>query len=116
MPGSFTLLTSNSQKQILISKGHSGYSKSALLSAAAKYAKALCVPTAHVDFKDTKLLSEANVLCEPQLGLGSILREFAVQENPDRWMLCRALRALQEPALVLLDTYEKASETNELVE
>jgi hypothetical protein len=115
-PAVLHLLTSDSQKRILMFKGHSGYSKSAMLCAAARYAKAMRVSTAYVDFKDTKLLSEANVLRELQLGLGCVLPEFAAQKDPDRWTLRQALRTLREPALILLDTYEKASETKELVE
>ena len=44
-PAVLHLLTSNSYKRILIFEGPSGYSKSALLGAAEKYAKALCVTT-----------------------------------------------------------------------
>ena len=115
-PAVLGLLTSDSHKRLLMFKGPSGYGKSALLGAAAKYAKVLRVPTAYVDFKDTTLLSEANVLRELKAGLGRVLPEFAAQKDPDRWSLRQALQALREPALILLDTYEQASETKELAE
>ena len=115
-PAVLNLLTSDSHKRILMFKGPSGCSKSALLGAAARYARTLRVPTAYVDFKDTALLSEANVLRELRTALGDVLPGFAVQKDPDRWTLRQALRVLQEPALIVLDTYEKASGTKELVE
>jgi hypothetical protein len=97
-------------------QGPSGYSKSALLGAAARYAKTLRVPTAYVDFKDTRMLSEKNVLRELQSGLGGVLADFAAHANPDRWTLRQALRASLGAVLILLDTYEKAAETKERVE
>jgi hypothetical protein len=115
-PAVLGLLTSDSHKRLLMFKGPSGYGKSALLGAAAKYAKLLRIPTAYVDFKDTALLSEANVLRQLKAGLGRLLPEFAAQKDPDRWTLHQALHALQEPALILLDTYEQASKTKELSE
>lgn len=115
-PAVLGLLTQDSPKRILMFHGPSGYSKSALLTAAANYAKALQVPKAYVDFKDTMLLSEANVLREIQMGLSGVLPGFAAQASPDRWKLRQALQNLHEPALVLLDTYEKAAETKDLVE
>jgi hypothetical protein len=107
------LFTSDSQKRILIFKGPSNYSKSSLLNAADLYAKALHVPTAYVDFKDTKLLTEANVLLELKSRVGSVLPEFEAQ--PNRWRLQKALGKLQQPVLILLDTYERATETSKLV-
>jgi hypothetical protein len=111
------LLTLHSSKQILIFHGPSGYSKTALLSAVAKYAKALKAPTAYVDFKDTSLLSEANVCREIELGLNRLLPGFvARQGDPDPWMVRQALRSLQDPALILMDTYERAAETKDLAD
>ena len=51
-----------------------------------------------------------------QLSLGRVLPEFAAQKKPDEWTLLRALWKLKEPPLILLDQYERASETKELVE
>jgi hypothetical protein len=115
-PAALNLLTSNSAKRILLFKGPSGYSKSALLGAPDKYAKSMHVPTAYVDFKDSKLLNEANVLRELQLGLGPVLPGFAAQKDPERWTLRQALRGSAGAALILLDSYEYVSETKELVE
>jgi glycosyltransferase involved in cell wall biosynthesis len=115
-PAVLWLLTSDSRKRLLMFKGPSAYGKSALLGAATKYAKLLRVPTVYVDFKDPTLLSVANVLRELQVGLARVLPEFAAQKNPDRWTLRQALQALREPALILLDAYEVASETKELSE
>ncbi len=115
-PAVLQLLTVDSAKQILMFEGRSGFSKSALLSAAEKYAKALQVPTAYVDFKVTMLLSEANVVRQIQSGLGRALPGFAAEKEPDRWKLRQSLQGLGEPALILLDTYEKVAETKDLVE
>lgn len=99
----------------LMLEGPSGFSKSALLRAAARYAKILAVPTVYLDFKDTLFLIEINVLRELQLGLGKALPAFAAQKEPTGWTFRQALRAFQEPVLIFLDTYEKAAETKELV-
>ena len=64
-----------------------------------------------MDFKNPKLLSEANVLRELKIGLGRVLPEFGAQKDPDRWTLRQALRVLQKPALILLDSYENAKKT-----
>jgi hypothetical protein len=50
-PAVLHLLTSNSQNRILMFKGRSGFSKTALLCAAGRYAKALRVSSAYVDFQ-----------------------------------------------------------------
>jgi hypothetical protein len=115
-PAVLRLLTADSPKRILMFYGPSGFSKSALLGAAAKYAKALQVLTVYVDFKDTMLLHEKNVLLEIQLGLRRVLPGFASQGDPDRWKLGLALGTLRDPVLILLDTYEKAAATKDLVE
>ncbi len=115
-PAVLRLLTAGAPVRILVFKGPSGFSKSALLRTAARYAKTLTVPTAYVDFKDTKLLTETNVLRELQLGLVDALPAFSQMKEPDRWSPRQALRALQGPALILLDTYENAKETKDLVE
>jgi hypothetical protein len=111
------LLTVGAPKRILMFKGPSGFSKSALLDAAARYAKKLLqVPVVYVDFKVSKLLIEANALRELQFGLASVLPGFATAKEPDRWVLRRALRELKQPALIVLDTYERVTETKDLVE
>jgi TIR domain len=68
-PGIQTLMTAGAAKRILIFKGPSGHSKSALLNAAFRYAKILRVPTGYVDFKDTTFLSQPNVLKRLRLDL-----------------------------------------------
>lgn len=115
-PAVLKLLTADATKRILVFQGPSGYSKSALLGAAAKYARALRAPVAYVDFKDTKLLNEANVLREIQSGLGLLLGGSMTQKDPDRWALRQALKASPAAALILFDTYEKAVGTKELIE
>jgi len=113
-PAVLQLLTSDAAKRILIFKGPSGYSKSALLGAAAKYAKNFRVPTAYVDFNDTNLLIEANVVREFQSAFSRVLPAFAAQKGADRWALRQALRSLEGGALILLDSYEEAAEAKEL--
>jgi hypothetical protein len=115
-PGIQTLMTANAAKRILIFKGPSGYGKSALLNSAFRYAKILQVPTAYVDFKDTQFLHQPNVLKRLRLDLGAVLPAFAAAKEPDPWTLLEALRQLSSPVLMLLDTYEKITETRELLE
>lgn len=115
-PAVLRMLTSSSLKRILLFHGPTGHSKSALLGAAEKYARALHIPTAYVDFKDSKLLNEVHVLRELQLALGRVMPGFAAQKDPDRWALRQALRELPGAALILLDSFEYAAETKELLE
>lgn len=107
------LMTEGAAKRILIFKGPSGHSKSALLTAAFRYAKILRVPTAYVDFKDTTFLNQNNVLKRLRLDLGAVLPTFT---EPDPWKLLEALRKLSSPILILLDTYERATESKELAD
>ncbi len=115
-PAIQTLMTAGSDKSILMFKGPSGYSKSALLNAAENYAKTLGVPAAYVDFKNSDLRSQTKFLRPLQLHLGAVLPEFAAAKEPDPWMLLQALHKSSSPALILLDTYEKITEIKELVE
>jgi TIR domain-containing protein len=115
-PAVLQLLTDQTGKRILMFHGPSGYSKSAVLRAAAKYAKGIGIPIAYVDFNDTKLLNEINALRELQSNLGHVLPGFAAVKDPDRWTLRQALRAQKGAILILLDTYEKATQIKELAE
>lgn len=107
------LLTAGSRRRILLFKGASGHGKSVLLSAATAYARLLGVPQAYVDFKNTQHLQQANVLRTLRLDIGGALPCFA--QTPDAWTLLEGLRRLTTPLLIVLDTYEKVVETNELV-
>jgi hypothetical protein len=113
-PAVLLLLTAQAARRILIFKGPSGFSKSALLQAAERYARLLRVPKSYVDFKDSALLNEANVLAKLAADLGHQLPGFAAVNT--RFGLSRALRATRQPLLILLDTYERAAETKELRE
>ena len=110
------LMTVNAAKRILMLKGPSGYSKSALLDAAARYAKILCLPVAYVDFKVTLLLSPTGFLKCLRLDLGTLLPGFAVAQELDPWALLEALRRLSSPVLIVLDTYDKIIAIRELVD
>ncbi len=109
-----TLMTAGAAKRILIFKGQSGYSKTALLDAAARYAKVLSVPVAYVDFK--ALSNRADVLQVLRLELGALLPNLGKPGEPDHWALRNDLRQLSSPALILLDAYEKITGTTELVD
>jgi hypothetical protein len=61
-------------------------------------------------------LNQNNVLRRLQLDLGAVLPGFAAAKAPDPWTLLEALRKLNSPALILLDTYEKVTESKELVD
>lgn len=113
-PAVLLLLTADAAKRILMFNGPSGYSKSALLRAAEKYARALRIPRAYVDFKDSALLNEANIISKLTADLRDVLPGLVAGST--RWELSKALRALRQPVLLLLDTYEKAAETKELRE
>lgn len=113
-PSVLLLLTARATRRILIFKGPSGYSKTALLLAAERYARLLRVPKTYLDFKDSALLTEANVLDKLAADLSHQLPGFAAVTN--RWKLSQALRATRQPVLILLDTYERAAETRELRE
>ena len=51
-----------------------------------------------------------------ELDLGAILPAFAEADEPNSLKLLGALRKLSSPALILFDTYEKVTDTKELVE
>jgi hypothetical protein len=110
------LMTVNAAKRILMFKGPSGFSKSALLRAAASYAKVLCLPVAYVDFKVTELLSHTGFLKSLRLDLGTLLPGFAVAQELDPWKLLEDLRRLSTPVLIVLDTYEKITANKELLD
>ena len=110
------LMTADAAKRILIFKGRSNYGKTTLLNAAVRYAKILRVPTAYVNFKDAQFLRQTNVLQRLRLDLGAVLPGFTAAKEPDPWTLLQALRALSSPALIVLDTDEKITETKELAE
>lgn len=109
------LMTAGAAKRLLLFKGNSGHSKSALLNAAAAYAQSLGVAVGYVDFKDSQLLHQANLLRQLRLDLGQVLPGFATGE-PDAWKLLESLRQLKAPVLLLLDTYEKAADSKDLAE
>jgi hypothetical protein len=113
-PAVLLLLTADAAKRILMFHGPSGYSKSALLRAAEKYARVLRIPRAYVDFNDSTLLNVANVIAKLAADLSDVLPGLAADST--RWELSKALRALRQPVLLLFDTYEKAAETKELRE
>jgi hypothetical protein len=111
-PAVLRLLTAEAPKRVLLFKGPSGFSKSALLDAARRYAAdVLRVPTAFVDFKDSELLSKANVVREVQEALALVLPIFATSRTPDRWELRQALRDFRGAALILFDVYERVAKT-----
>ena len=113
-PAVCLLLTADAAKRILMFRGPSGYSKSALLGAAEKYTRMLRISKAYVDFKDSALLNETNVLGKLATDLRDVLPGLAA--GATRWKLSEALGALRHPVLILLDSYEKAAGTKELRE
>lgn len=116
-PAVLRLLTAGASKQILMFEGPSGFSKSALLGAAARYAKILQVPVAYIDFKDTGNLIKDSFIREIQFALAVDLPSSAVTKEPDPSMLLRkALRDRKDAALIILDTYEKVTRINALVQ
>lgn len=110
------LMTAASKLRILIFEGPSGYSKSTLLTAAARYARVLQIPVAYVDFKDSLVISQTNFLRRLRLDLGKVLPTLRACKEPDSWTLIEDLRDLSSPVLILLDTYEKLTESKEFAE
>ena len=115
-PAVLRLLSADTSKRILMFEGKSGFSKSALLRVAKRYADSLKAAIAYIDFKDTNLLSESDFIKEIQLGLKKRLPEFAATKESSVLSLRDSLRQIDFPILIILDTYEKVTETKEFVE
>lgn len=116
-PAVVRLLSAAATKRVLVFTGPSNFGKSALLGEARRYARdCLKVPVAYLDFKDTMLLTERNLLRELKTRADSALPGFAQAAQPDRWALLQALRQLARPLLLVLDTYEKVIEAKDLTD
>lgn len=116
-PAILRLLCADVSKRIVLFKGKSGFSKTSLLRAAQEYAEScLDVTVIYVDFKIQQLQVEANFLKELQLGLGEIFPEFKVAKEINGWVLRESLRKINQPILIIFDTYEKITGTQEFVQ
>ncbi len=116
-PAVVRLLSADAMRRVLVFTGPSNFGKSALLGEARRYARdCLKVPVAYLDFKDTMLLTEHNLLRELKTRTGDALPGFAQAAQTDRWTLLQALRRLSRPLLLVLDTYEKVTEARDLAD
>ena len=102
------MLAGRSQRRILLFEAESGYGKSALLHASEAYAAALGIPVGRLDFR-ANYSDVAAVLGKLDLDLGQFLPNFSRLGGDKMHLLIKDLRALRQPLMLVLDTYEKAS-------
>ena len=104
-PAIVELLAGRSRERILLLQGPSGLGKSFLVREAATYAKLLGIPTVRVDLKGGGIDVES-ILGQFDLDLGMKLPNFVREGSAKSLLLRKDLRALREPALIIIDTYE----------
>ena len=112
-PAIAELFSGKATKRVLLLEGPTNHGKSVLVRAAAEYARALDVPVATLDFKGG-LRSRDDVFGALALELKTQVPEFYRQGASRPILLRQELRALREPVLVILDTYEKVCDLAEL--
>jgi hypothetical protein len=106
-PAVVDLLAGRSRERILLFEASSGLGKSELIRQAAAYATKVGLPLALVDFKGGTLKIE-EVLGQLDLELGNRLPNFSREGANKTHLLRKDLRALREPVLLILDTWEDA--------
>jgi hypothetical protein len=106
-PAIVNLLAGRSRERILLLQAGSGYGKSELLHQAALYARRLDVPVARLDFKAC-YDDVAALLGQIDADIGQHLPNFSSQGGDKPHLLLKDLRAFRRPALLILDSYEKA--------
>jgi hypothetical protein len=104
-PAIVDLLAGRSRQRILLYEGASGLGKSTLLRQAAKYARLLGISAVWVDLKGGGTDVES-ILGQFDLDLGAKLPNFVREGSTKPLLLRKDLRALREPALVIVDAYE----------
>jgi hypothetical protein len=107
-PAIVDLLAGRSPHRILMLRADSGYGKSELLYQATAYARQLGIAIAHLDFKGP-FSDVRSVLGHIGVELGEHLPEFCRHGADKPHLLCKDLRAVRRPLLVILDSYEKAT-------
>ena len=104
------LLTGRSNKRVLLLEGReAGLGKTDLLRQAERFAKALHVPFARINFKGGSL-DVAGVLGQFALELEEHLPSFCREGSNKTHLLRKDLRDLRSPVLVLFDHFEGVAE------
>jgi hypothetical protein len=114
-PAVVNLLAGRSRERILLFEGCSGVGKSALVRQAAAYGKILGITVAPVNFKGGALSVDAT-LGQIGLELGANLPNFSREGSNKTHLLCKDLRALRQPVLLIFDHYEDAAENKPLAD
>lgn len=110
-PAIVSMLTGRNSKRIHIFDGPSNHGKSELLKTARDYAKQLAIPTALIDFKVVKTVSD--LLGEFEVQLGDQLPGF--RANPTNSNSLRAdLKRAKAPLFIIFDTYEKIADNDDI--
>jgi hypothetical protein len=104
-PAIVDLLAGRSRARILFYEGASGLGKSALLREANTYAKRIKIPVVYVDFKGGGS-DIPSILGQFELELHEHLPNFCREGGSKIHLLRKDLRAVQQPILVIFDTYE----------
>jgi hypothetical protein len=99
------LLAGRSRERILLFEGPSGLGKSALIRHAVAYARRLGIRVVHLDLKGGGLDVEG-ILGQFDRELGQSLPSFSREGASKSHLLCKDLRGLRQPVLVIFDTYE----------
>ena len=107
-PAIVDLLAGRSHERILMFEGESGYGKSELIRQCTAYAHRLGIGVAILDFKAPYPDVQA-LLGQLDLDLGKHLPTFSQQGADKMHLLCRDLRSLRQPILIILDAYENAA-------
>ena len=114
-PAIVDLLAGRSRERILMFRAESGFGKSELLHQCAAYARQLGIDVAILDFKAPYQNVQA-LLGQLDLDLGMHLPIFSQQGADKMHLLCKDLRSLRQPILIILDTYENAARVQALAD
>lgn len=107
-------LAGRSRERILLFEGASGLGKSELIRQAVAYAKKVGISVARLDLKG--ILKLEDLLGQVDLELGSLLPHFSHEGATRTHLLRKDLRALRQPILFVLDTYEVAAENTAIAD
>lgn len=103
------LLSGRQNERIVLIEGASGLGKTALLRETRAYGKQLGVPVVWIEFKDG-VLSVDKIMGLMDIEIGSLLPNFSRGNAYKTHVLRKDLRALRQPVLLVLDSYEAVAE------
>ena len=114
-PAIVKLLAGRSSQQILLYEGESGLGKSQLLRQGKLYAEKLGIPTVRVDFKGSAVNID-HILGRFDLDLSTHLPNFSRDGANKTSLLLKDLRSLEQPVLVIFDSYETIADNSTIVD